>query len=186
MMTRTPGTTATGGNARDALEQLDTFQAATFRSAVGLIGYIVLDRPDCQYAAKTVRSATREPTNLDWMRMMCLAKFLVSHSDVPEKYVVFGDSEWAGSESRRSTTGAFEQYGLHPIEFSCSTQHVIAISSGEAELYATGRAAEREDCNQSSCWLRLEWSRSWKCSRTVPRTSACTTELDHDDCGTWT
>ena len=27
---------------------LDTFQAATFRSAVGLIGYIVLDRPDCQ------------------------------------------------------------------------------------------------------------------------------------------
>ena len=82
--------------------------------------------------------------------MMRLAKFLVSHSelewicqaqDVPEKYVVFGDSDWAGSESRRSTTGAFEQYGLHPIEFSCSTQHVIALSSGEAELYATGRAA---------------------------------------------
>ena len=47
--------------------------------------------------------------------------------DVPEKYVVFGDSDWAGSESRRSTTGAFEQYGLHPIEFSCSKQHVIAL-----------------------------------------------------------
>ena len=43
--TRTPGMKATGGNARDALEQLDTFQAATFRFAVGLIGYIVLDRP---------------------------------------------------------------------------------------------------------------------------------------------
>ena len=55
--------------------------------------------------------------------------------------MVFGDSDWAGSESRRSTTGAFEQYGLHRIEFSCSTQHVIALSSGEAELYATGRAA---------------------------------------------
>ena len=40
--------------ALDALEPLDTFQATTFRSAVGLIGYIVLDRPDCQYAAKTV------------------------------------------------------------------------------------------------------------------------------------
>ena len=36
--TRTPGTKATGGGARDALESLDTFQAATFRSAVGLIG----------------------------------------------------------------------------------------------------------------------------------------------------
>ena len=81
--------------------------------------------------------------------MMRLAKFLVSNSklewiyqaqDVPEKYVVFGDSVWAGSECR-STTGAFEQCGLHPIEFSCSTQHVIALSSGEAELYATRRAA---------------------------------------------
>ena len=109
---------STRGNARDALEQLDTFLAATFRSDVGLIGYIVLDRPECQYAAKTVRSVTREPTNLDWMRMMRLAKFLVSHSEVPEKYVVFGNSDWAGSESRRSTTGAFEQYGLHHIEIS--------------------------------------------------------------------
>ena len=54
MMTRNPGTKATGGNARDALEQLDTFQAATFRSAVWFIGYIVLDRPECQYAAKMV------------------------------------------------------------------------------------------------------------------------------------
>ena len=110
MVTRTPGTKATGGNARVALEQLDTFQAATFRSAVGLIGYIILDTPECQYAAKTVRSANRESTNLDWMRMMRLTKFLVSHSelewiyqvlDVPEKYVVFGDSDWAGSESRQ-------------------------------------------------------------------------------------
>ena len=46
MMTRTPGTKATGGNARDALELLDTVQAATFRSVVGLIGHIVLDRPE--------------------------------------------------------------------------------------------------------------------------------------------
>ena len=66
-------------------------------------------------------------------------EWIYQAQDVPEKYVVFGDSDWAGSESRRSTTGAFEQYGLHPIEFSCSTQHVIALSSGEAELH--GRAA---------------------------------------------
>ena len=82
--------------------------------------------------------------------MMRLAKFLVAHSelewlhqaqDVPEKYVVYGDSDWAGSETRRSTTGAFEPLGQHPIEFSCSTRHVVALSSGEVELCATGRAA---------------------------------------------
>ena len=131
------------GNEGDASH---TFQAATFR----LIGYIVLDRPDGQYAAKAVRSATREPTKLDWMRMLRLAKFLVAHSElerlyqaqnVLEKYVVYGDSDWAGSDTRRSTTGAFEQLGQHPIDFSCSIQHVVALSSGEAELYATVRAA---------------------------------------------
>ena len=51
---------AIGGGTRDALESLDTFQAATFRSAVGLVGCMVLDRPDCQHAAKAVRSATIE------------------------------------------------------------------------------------------------------------------------------
>ena len=84
------------------------------------------------------------------MRLLRLAKFLVAQSelewkdqlqDVPEKYVVYGDSDWAGSEMRRSTAGAFEQLGKHPIEFSCSTQHVVALARGEAELYATGRAA---------------------------------------------
>ena len=73
--------------------------------------------------------------------MMRVAKFLVSHSelewiyqaqDVPDKNVVFGDSDCEALESRRSTTGAFEQHGVHPIEFSCSTQHAIALSSGEA------------------------------------------------------
>ena len=82
--------------------------------------------------------------------MLRLGKFLVAHTelqwlyraqDVPEKYVVYGDSDWAGSETRRSTTGAFEQLGQLSIEFSCSTQHVVALSSGEAELYATDRAA---------------------------------------------
>ena len=38
--TRTPKIKATDGGARDALEGLDTFQTATFRSVVELIGYL--------------------------------------------------------------------------------------------------------------------------------------------------
>ena len=148
--TRTLGTKAAGGGARDALDPAGTFQAATFRSAAGLIGYIVLDRPDCQSAAKAVKSATQEPTKLGWMRMLRLAMFVVAQSelewlyqaqDVLEKYIVYGDSDWAGWDTRGSATGASVQLGQHPIEYSCSTQHVVVLSSGEAELYATGRAA---------------------------------------------
>ena len=97
--------------------------------------------------------------------MMRLAKFLVAHSelewlyqaqDVPEKYVVCGDSDWAGSDTRKSTNGTFEELGQHPIEFRCSSQHIVALSSGEAEMYATGRAPA-EGCSQFSCWPRQEW-----------------------------
>ena len=60
-----------------------------------------------------------------------------------EKYVVYGDLDWdnLGNAKETSTTGVFEQLGQHPIGFSCSTQHVVALSRGEAELHATGRAA---------------------------------------------
>ena len=50
-----------------------------------------------------------------------------------EKYVVFGDSDWGGSESTRRTSGILEQLVTHPTNNSCSTQHVIALSSREAE-----------------------------------------------------
>ena len=142
--TRTLGTKATGGGARDALERLDTFQAVTFRSAVGLIGDIVLDRPDCQYAAKTVRSATGEPAKLDWMRKMRLAKFLVPHSEL----------EWlcqvqdVPGVRRRRLGGLGNSQPEHSNSLDTSHRNQLldparhrSLSSGEAELCATGRAA---------------------------------------------
>ena len=123
----------------DALEPLEAFQAA-----------IVLDKPDCQYAVKAARSPTTEPSMLDSMRMMRLAKFLTAHDelewlcharDVPEKYMVYGDPEGSGPKTRRSTTEAVEQHGQHLIEFSCTTQRLIALPSGETVLCVTGCAA---------------------------------------------
>ena len=95
MKTRTPGSKATGGGTRDALEAAEYLSGSNVLFGGGVDRNIVLDRPDCQRAAKAVRSASR-------MRMLDLAKFLVSHSefewlyqaqDVPEKYGVYGDSD---------------------------------------------------------------------------------------------
>ena len=157
---RTPGPKATNGGACDALEALEAFQAA-----------IVLDRPDRQYAVKAARSATTEPTKLDWMRMMRLAKFLTAHDelewlhqarDVPEKYVVYGDPEGSGQDARRSTTEAVEQLGQHLIESSRTTQSVISLPSGETVLYVTGRAAAGvlnsvQLLTEAGMELKLEW-----------------------------
>ena len=95
-------------------------------------------------------SSTRDPRKLGWMRLLRLAKFFASHGEIDwimpvqnmlEKYVVFGDSDWRGSKSRRSTSRTFEQSGSNPNDNGWSKKNVIALSNGEAELYAAGRAA---------------------------------------------
>ena len=109
-----------------------------------------------QNAAKAVRSATTEPTKLDWMRMMRLAKFLVTHDelewlyhaqDVPEKYVVHGDSDSAGSGTRRSTSGTLNSLDSIPLN--------SAKSSRAERLSCTPQGAQQhEGCSQCSCWSR--------------------------------
>eukprot|EP00973_Karenia_brevis_P047469 6590130-Karenia_brevis.AAC.1 len=56
----------------------------------------------------------------------------------------FSDSDWAGCKStRKSTSGGCAMIGTHLIKSWASTQNVIALSSGEAELYALTKAASQ-------------------------------------------
>ena len=103
--------------------------------------------------------------------MMRLTKFLTAHDElewlyharnVPEKYMVYGDPEGSGPKTRRSTTEAVEQLGQHLIEFSCTTQRVIVLPSGETVLYITGRAAAVglnpvQLLTEAGMELKLEW-----------------------------
>ena len=68
----------------------------------------------------------------------------------------------SGQEVRRSTIEAVEQLGQHLIEFSCTTQRVIALPSGETVLYVTGRAAAGglkpvQLLTEAGMELELEW-----------------------------
>ena len=135
--TRTPGTKATGGG---ALEPLDTLQAATFRSALGLIGYIVLDRPDCQYAAKAVRSAAREPTKLDWMRMMRLAKFLVATANSN------GSIRRRMCRLRLGRLGYANQHN-RGVRTGCTASHRIQLLNSARRRYLKRRG--RAVCNMT-------------------------------------
>ena len=56
----------------------------------------------------------------------------------------YADSDWAGDKvSRKSTSGGLLMIGGHLIKSWSSTQPVIALSSGEAELYALVKAASQ-------------------------------------------
>ena len=58
--------------------------------------------------------------------------------------VAWADSDWAGCKaSRKSTTGGAIMIDGHLIKAFSSTQAVIALSSGEAELYAMVKTASQ-------------------------------------------
>ena len=49
----------------------------------------------------------------------------------------FFDSDWArGREDRKFTSGGVLQIGLHTLKMWSTTQHVVSLLIGEAELYA--------------------------------------------------
>ena len=62
------------------------------------------------------------------------------------------DSDWAGDrESRKSISGGAISYGGGLVKSWSKEQPVVALSSGEAELYAANRGAREAMGVQSSC-----------------------------------
>ena len=61
-----------------------------------------------------------------------------AHGNVAE---AFADSDWAGNKkSSKSTSGGVMRWGGHVLKTWSSTESTIALSSGEAELYALTKA----------------------------------------------
>ena len=91
------------------------------------------------------------PMNGDWSLLKRVARYLVSHKrlvhvyewqDEEPTFSVYTDSNWAGClQTRKSTSGACLFHGRHLIGSYAKTQATIALSSGEAELYATVMAS---------------------------------------------
>ena len=54
----------------------------------------------------------------------------------------YTDADWAGCrETRRSTIGGCAMLGRHTLKGWSKTQNLIALSSGEFELYASLKAS---------------------------------------------
>ena len=65
--------------------------------------------------------------------------WVYEYQELPDHHMSKGDSDWAGQkESRKSTSSGMELFGpkKHIFDSWGFLQQVIALSSGEAELYA--------------------------------------------------
>ena len=106
---------------------------------------------DLQYAVKEAAGgmATQRQSHMD--KLIGIAKYLVGKMRYVIKYGkqeqvhainCYGDSDFAGEvETRKSTSGGLMMLGNHPVKNWSSTQTVVALSAGEAELYAINKAA---------------------------------------------
>ena len=92
-----------------------------------------------------------KPTRGDWLKLKRLGRYLLGQprlqqlyqwQDVQTTLKVFTDADWAGCrETRKSTTGGCAVLGKHTLKGWSKTQALIALSSGESELYAALRAS---------------------------------------------
>ena len=137
-------------DAREDMEEIVGKELTRFRSVAARINYVSQDRPDLKIAAMRVCKCMSSPKKSDWNLVEQIARYLKMRPVVRCMYAwqgkckmikAFSDSDWAGDRrTRKSTTGGCLMRGSHLIKCWCKGQHVIALSSGEAELYACVKA----------------------------------------------
>ena len=132
-------------------ELLGPEAATQFRGVVARLNYLSADRADLQYAVKEAAKIMATPRVPDVKLLKRIGRYLKGAPRVvrlfvwqtnPTELTAYVDSDWAGDRaSRKSTSGGMLYRGRHLIKSWRTNQHVIALSSGEAELYAMMKGA---------------------------------------------
>ena len=135
-------------------EPLDAEAHKRYRRTVGQLLWLGSVRPDIMYAVKELSRGLSAPTSEHEAKAKHLLKYLsgtkyfsqrlqptlqLSPQNKAIDINIYVDSDWAGCpESRRSTSGvSLFVLGANILSHS-RTQATVALSSGEAELYAIG------------------------------------------------
>ena len=139
----------------DADVALDAKAHSLFRTAVGKLLWLAFVRPDCSYAVKELSRDVKGPTIESLAKLKHLLRYLagtkgyvlrikpthmLSDWTSSMDIVCYVDSDWAGcSKTRKSTSGSIAQVLGCDVIHTSRTQATVALSSGEAELYAIGQ-----------------------------------------------
>ena len=143
---------------------LDEKESSDFRSCVGILLYLSNDIPHCQHVIRHLSTGMSKPTTrmkdilrhlvsyLYGTRTVCLVlNFKGDSIGIHHAYheidnvlhlECFSDSDWASNtKTRRSISSGYLCWGSALLYSSSRTQRVVALSSGEAEVYASSSAA---------------------------------------------
>jgi hypothetical protein len=130
---------------------LSSEQAQKYRSLAARVNFLAQDRPDLQFASRRVSKHMSTPSVGSWEMLKRIGRYLkgaarkVQHfmwSSSDEDLSGYADSDWAGSrKDGKSTSGGAIMWGGHLLKSWSTSQTTVALSSGEAELYAVTKAA---------------------------------------------
>ena len=104
-----------------------------------------------QYAVKEAAKGMANPKRSDWDKLVRIGRYLLGKPRYVMKFMyqkdvhainAYGDSDFAADvETRKSTSGGLVCLGDHTVKSWSSTQSIISLSTGEAELYALNKAS---------------------------------------------
>ncbi len=134
-------------------EKLNPRETTRFRALCARLNYLALDRVDIQYASKEASRRMSSPQAGDWLLLKRIGRYLLKAPRLvqlfawqrwTDKVEAFVDSDWAGcATTLRSTSGGVLMLGSHVVKSWSTTQATVALSSGEAELYALVKGASQ-------------------------------------------
>jgi hypothetical protein len=148
----TPGTDALKKKVEDENE-LNREDHKAYRKLVGQLLWLAPVRPDIAYAVKELPRGVSKPTFeakhlLRYLHGTCdycielKPKLYLREKNTSSTVTCHTDSDWAGCTStRKSTSGVLCSVLGATISTLSRTQQTLALSSGEAELYAFGLGA---------------------------------------------
>jgi hypothetical protein len=124
----TPGIEATGASAAEESKPLSAPEGRPAARAIGSGRHLATDRPEIQCAAECLTCFATE------------RHYIIQAESEAGVLPGYSDSDWAADvAAKRSTSGHSTFHGKHLACASSARRHNIAVSSGEAELYACGR-----------------------------------------------
>ena len=160
-------------NGQNPLDDGDLDEELThqYRSIVARCNYLAPDRPDIQFSTRECATAMSKPKHSDLIKLKRIGRYLIgkpsskchfewqsmpksiraqtkrgqSVADLETSEIMTQtDSDWAGNrETRKSVSGGAIYFGRHLIRAWSKEQPIIALSSGEAELYAANFGSQQ-------------------------------------------
>ena len=132
--------------------RMETKEATLYRALAARLNYLAADRPDLLFASKCISKHMADPHVRDWEALKRVGRYLkgavrlVQNFNWAEmgdaKFQGFADSDWAGDRrDMKSTSGGTIMWGSHCLKAWSTSQSTVALSSGEAELYAMTKMA---------------------------------------------